>query len=139
MNTYRIFRIPNPFVAGQQLAAPPSFPQPKVDRRSLRSCWYYGTHILARKKQCSPEIQLVRRRFLLRKRDATCVHVYLRHGVILEVFVVVILQNVIIIKCHSLRSKHIGKKGEFFFIETLVQLLFFSPFCVLQASNSVNI
>lgn len=136
-----ILRTPRSFIAGQQLVAPPSFLQPKVDRRSLRSCSYYGTRILARMTRCSPEIyrRLVRRCLVLRERNSTCLHIYLRHRVVFKVFIVVIIQNVIIVKRHSLRSKHIGEERELFLFETLVQLLLFSPFFILQALKSVSV
>lgn len=50
----------------------------------------------------------------------TNLHVHLGDWILLEIFVVAIVQDVVVVKGHALRSKHVREESEFFFLKALV-------------------
>lgn len=62
-------------------------------------------------------------------------HVYLRYGIILEVFIVAVLQNIVVVESHPLWTYHFRKEGELFIFESLIEFFFLCPIIVLSNIN----
>ena len=54
-------------------------------------------------------------------------HIHPRDGVVLEILVIIIVENFVVIKGHSLRPQHLRKHLELFVAETLIPPLLFGP------------
>ena len=62
-------------------------------------------------------------------------HIQLRDRIVLEIFIVIIIQIVIVIECNSFRAKHFGQEGKLVWLEPLDKSLFFVPILVLNGSR----
>jgi hypothetical protein len=50
----------------------------------------------------------------------TYLHIHLGNRIILEIFIITVIQYVVIIKGHALWPQHVGQKRELFLFKTLM-------------------
>ena len=59
-------------------------------------------------------------------------HIHLGDGIVLEVFIIIVIEIVIVIECNSFRPEHFRQEREFVWLEPLYESLFFVPIFVLS-------